>query len=198
MKSLAGTSVLVLGVLIFVLLALAIYVFRAMPYLLALVLLAEILVLAAAILAPLLSGTAKKGWFGRAVFALVAVALANTYMLSLARRWGVEPGGWYAVILHWQDGLFRAVGMVISFIDALLKAVFGLGQGPIASFLDKLRPPQTLSGGEMLPGAGQLPTVSFATVFNILVGVLGSLWTASVVKGVLPRGGGQEKAAAHH
>jgi hypothetical protein len=199
MKSLAATSVLVLGVLIFLLLALAIYVFRAMPYLLALVLLAEILVLAAAILAPLLSGTAKKGWFGRAVFALIAVALANTYMLSLARRWGVEPGGWYAVILHWQDGLFRAVGLVISFLDAVLKAVFGLGQGPIAGFLDKLRPPETLSGGEMLPGAGRLPTVSFATVFNILVGVLGSLWTASVVKGVLPRGGGgREKAAAHH
>lgn len=199
MKSLAGMSVLLLGVLIFLLLALAIYVFKAMPYLLAGVLLAEILVLAAAILAPVLSGTAKKGWFGRAVFALIAVALANTYMLSLARRWGVEPMGWYAMVLHWQDGIFRGIVAVIGFLDAVLKAVFGFGQGPIASFLDKLRPPQMISGGEMLPGAGRLPDMSFATLFNILVGVLGSLWTASVVKGVLPRGGGpQGKSAAAH
>ena len=200
MKSLAGTSVLLLGVLIFLLLALAIYVFRAMPYLLALVLLAEILVLAAAILAPVLSGTARKGWFGRAVFALIAVALANTFMLSLARRWGVEPQGWYGAVLHWQDGIFRVVGAVVGFLDAVLKAVFGLGQGPIASFLDKLRPPTMISGGGGLPGAGSLPAVSFATLFNILVGVLGSLWTASVVKGVLPRGGGShgKSAAAAH
>jgi hypothetical protein len=199
MKNLAGTSVALLGVLIFVLLALAIYVFRAMPYLLALVLLAEILVLAAAILAPLLSGTAKKGWFGRAVFALVAVALANTYMVSLAHRWGIEPEGWYGVVLHWQDGIFRVVGMVVGFLDALLKAVFGLAQGPIAAFLDKLRPPESFSGGEMLPGAGRLPTISTSTVLNVLIGVLGSLWTASVVKGVLPRGhAGGKEAAAHH
>ena len=197
MKNLAGTSVALLGVLIFVLLALAIYVFRAMPYPLALVLLAEILVLAAAILAPLLSGTAKKGWFGRAVFALVAVALANTYMVSLAHRWGIEPEGWYGVVLHWQDGIFRVVGMVVGFLDALLKAVFGLAQGPIAAFLDKLRPPESFSGGEMLPGAGRLPTISTSTVLNVLIGVLGSLWTASVVKGVLPSSGGG-KAAAHH
>lgn len=199
MKSLAATSVLLLGVLIFILLALAIYVFRAMPYLLALVLLAELLVLAAAILAPVLSGTAKKGWFGRALFALIAVALANTYMLSLAHRWGVEPQGWYGAVLHWQDGVFRVAGMLIGFFDALLKAVFGLGQAPIGGFLDKLRPPPTFSGGEVLPGAGALPTISTSTVFNVLVGVLGSLWTASVVKGVLPRGGGHGKeAAAHH
>jgi hypothetical protein len=199
MKNLAGMSVLVLGVVIFLLLAMAIYVFRAMPYLLALVLLGEILVLAAAILAPLLSGTARKGWFGRAVFALIAVALANTYMLSLAQRWGVQPQGWYAVVLHWQDGVFRFVGMIIGFLDALLKAVFGLGQAPIGGFVDRLRPPSTFSGGEMLPGAGRLPSISTATVFNVLVGVLGSLWTASVVKGVLPRGGGHGKeAAAHH
>jgi hypothetical protein len=200
MKNLSGMSVLLLGILIFLLLAFAIYVFRSMPYLLALVLLAEVLVLAAAILAPLLSGTAKKGWFGRAVFALVAVALANTYMLSLARRWGVEPQGWYGAVLHWQDGIFHVVGAVVGFLDALLKAVFGLGQGPIAGLLDKVRPPQTISGGELLPGGGSLPTVSFATVFNILVGILGSLWTASVVKGVLPSGHGHsgKSAAAHH
>jgi hypothetical protein len=200
MKNLAGMSVLLLGVLIFLMLALAVYVFRAMPYLLALVLLGEILVLAAAILAPVLSGTARKGWFGRALFALIAVALANTYMLSLARRWGVEPQGWYAVVLHWQDGLFRVAGMVVGFLDALLKAVFGLGQGPISAFLDRLHPPEMITGAETLPGAGHLPPISFATVFNILVGVLGSLWTASVVKGVLPRGGGAhgKAAAAHH
>jgi hypothetical protein len=198
MKSLTGMSVLLLGVLIFLVLALAIYVFRAMPYLLAVVLLAEILVLAAAILAPVLSGTAKKGWLGRAVFALIAVALANTYMLSLAKRWGIEPQGWYAVVLHWQDGIWRVLAVVVGFLDALMKAVFGLGQGPISSFLDKLRPPEVISGGEILPGAGRLPTVSFATVFNILVGVLGSLWTASVVKGVLPRGGSHGKAAPQH
>jgi hypothetical protein len=197
MKSLAGMSVVLLGVLIFLLLALAVYAFRSMPYLLTVVLLAEVLVLAAAILAPVLSGT-RKGWLGRAVFALIAVALANTYMLSLARRWGVEPQGWQAGVLHWQDGIFHIVGAVIGFLDALLKAVFGLGQGPIASLLDRLRPPQSINGGELLPGAGPLPTVSLATLFNILVGVLGSLWTASVVKGVLPRGGSHGgKSAAH-
>jgi hypothetical protein len=198
MKNLAGMSVVLLGVLIFVLLAFAIYVFRSMPYLLALVLVAEVLVLAAAILAPLLSGTARRGWLGRAVFALIAVALANTYMLSLARRWGVEPQGWYGAVLHWQDGIVHIAGMVVGFLDALLKAVFGLAQGPIASLLDKVRPPQEISGGELLPGAGRLPTVSFGTLFNIVVGVLGSLWTASVVKGVLPRGGSHGgKSAAH-
>ena len=198
MKNLAGTSVLLLGVLIFLLLALAIYVFRTMPYLLGGVLLAEVVVLAVAILAPLLTGGAKKGWFGRAVFALVAVALANTYMLSLAGRWGVEPDGLYRTVLHWQDGVVGAVMFVINFFDAVLKAVFGLAQGPISGLLDKLRPP-TMVGGEALPGGPRLPDVSFGLLLNILVGVLGSLWTASVVKGVLPRGAAQGKgAAAHH
>jgi hypothetical protein len=205
MKNLAGMSVLALGVLIFLLLALAVYVFRTWPYVLALVLLGEVVVLAAAILAPLLSGGAKKGWFGRALFSLIAAALANSYMLFLANRWGVQPQGWYHTILHWQDGavglVLGAVRFVANFLDAVLRAVFSLHEDPINGFLDKLRPPSTLDAGEPIPGAGRLPGVSLTMVANMLLGIIASLWTASVVKGVLPRGhahdGGHGKSAAH-
>ena len=199
MKSVAGTSVFVLGVLIFLLLAMAVYVFRSMPYLLGVVLLGEILVLAAAILAPVLGGS-RKGWFGRAVFALIAVALANLYMLFLAQRWGVEPQGWYRTVLHWQDwtigvvlGVFRFVTL---FLDAVLKAVLNLHEGPIGAFLAKLRPPSALGLAGSIPGAEGVETLPFGMIWNLLLGVLGSLWTASVVKGVLPRTSG--KSAAHH
>lgn len=204
MKSLVGTSVLVLGVLIFLLLALAIYVFRSLPYVLAFVLVAEIVVLAAAILGPLLAGGAKKGWFGRAVFALIAVALANSYMSFLATRWGVEPTGWERAVLHWQDGLIALVWglfrFVVGFLDAVMRAVFGLADGPIGALLDKVRPPSSLGTDQPLPGIGRVPDLPLSTIVNVLVGVLGSLWTASVVKGVLPRGGGShgKAAAAHH
>ncbi len=198
MKSVAGMSVLLLGVLIFLLLALAVYVFRSLPYILAFVLIGEIVVLVAAIFAPLLAGS-RKGWFARAVFALIAVALANSYMLFLAGRWGVEPTGWERAVLHWQDGVFGLVRFVVNFLDAVMRAVFGFAEGPIGSFLDKLHPPSSLGVDQPLPGIGRVPSVPMATVLNVLIGVLGSLWTASVVKGVLPRGGPSHgKAAAHH
>jgi hypothetical protein len=190
MKNLAKLSAPAMGLLIFVLLALAIYVFRTLPYLLAAVLLAEVVVLAAAILAPLLSGGARKGWFGRAVFALLGVGLANTYMLFLAHRWSVEPGGLYATVLHWQDGVLRFFGYAIGFVDALLKAVLGADQGPIASLLHQLSPPSSLDLGGAFPGGeGRMAAMPLATIINVFVGVVGSLWTALVLKGVL-RGGG--------
>jgi hypothetical protein len=190
MKALTALSAPLMALLIFVLLALAIYVFRTLPYLLAAVLIAEVVVLAAAILAPLLSGGARKGWFGRALFALLGVGLANTYMLFLAHRWSVEPGGLYATVLHWQDGLVRGAGLVIGFVDALLKAVFSLNQGPIASLLDHLRPPSDVDLGSAFPGGGgRMAPMPLATIVNVLVGVIGSLWTALVLKRVL-RGGG--------
>ena len=207
MKNLAGMSVLALGVLIFLLLALAIYVFHTMPYVLAGVLLAEIVVLGAAILAPIVSGGGKKGWFGRAVFALIAVGLANSYMLFLAHRWSVEPQGWYGAVLHWQDGAIRIAlslfGFVAAFLDAVLKAVFSLSQGPIGAFLNQLRPPQSLDIGGAFPGGeGRMESPPLGVVINILIGVVGSLWTALVLKRLLPSGGhgsakGQ-KAGAHH
>jgi hypothetical protein len=196
MKGLAGTSVFLLGVLIFLLLALAVYLFRTMPLILGGVLIAEVLVLAAAIFAPLLASGAKKGWFGRAVFALVAVALANLYMLFLGQRWNVEPQGLYHSVLHWQDSIVRVVGFVIGFLDDTLKAVLNLREGPISSLLHKLRPPNSLDLSASLPGS-DLPTLRLGMVINLLIGVIGSLWTASVVKGVLPSSGGG-KAAAHH
>ena len=193
MKNLAGMSVLALGVLIFLLLALAIYVFHTMPYVLAVVLLAEIVVLGAAILAPVLSGGGAKGWFGRAVFALIAVGLANSYMLFLANRWSIEPQGWYAAVLHWQDGAIRiAVGLfgfVAAFLDAVLKAVFSLGQGPISAFIDQLRAPQSLDIGGAFPGGeGRMDSLPLGMVINVLIGVVGSLWTALVLKRLLPSG----------
>jgi hypothetical protein len=204
MKSLAGVSVLMFGFLIFLLLALAIYVFRSLPYILALVLIAEIVVLVAAIIGPLLAGGARRGWFGRAVFALIAVALANSYMLFLANRWGVAPSGWERAVLHWQEGVIAIVWglvrFVVSFLDAVLRAVLGLSEGPIGAFFDKLRPPSNLGFDEPLPGVGRIPNLPLATIVNVLIGVLGSLWTASVVKGVLPRSGGShgKAAGAHH
>ncbi len=190
MKNLARLSAPVLGLLIFLLLALAIYVFRTLPYLLGVVLLAEVVVSAAAVLAPLLSGGARKGWFGRAVFALIGVGLANSYMLFLAHRWSIEPSGLYAAVLHWQDGVVRFAAFVVGFLDAVLKAVFSLGQGPIASFLERLRPPSSIDFAGLLPGGeGRMSPMPLSVVVNILVGVIGSLWTALVLKGVL-RGGG--------
>jgi len=185
-------------VLIFLLLALAIYVFGSLPYILAAVLVAEVVVLVAAIFAPLLGGGARKGWFGRALFALIAVALANSYMLFLAGRWGVEPAGWERAVLHWQDGVIGFGKFIVSFLDAVLRAVLGLTEGPISAFLDKLRPPQNLGFDQPLPGVGRIESLPLSTIVNVLIGVLGSLWTASVVKGVLPRGGSHGKAAAHH
>lgn len=205
MKSLAGMSVAALGILIFLLLALAVYVFARMPYLLGAVLIGEIIVLGAAILAPLLSEGAKKGWIGRALFALVAVALANSYMLFLAARWNVEPQGWYHTVLHWQDGAMRVaiglVGFLIAFLDAVLKAVFSLGQGPIASSLGRLHAPSRVDL-DGLRGVEGSPTLSLGLIGNVLLGVLGSLWTATVVKRVLRPAhaspGGHKSAAAHH
>ena len=191
MKTLTRLSAPVLALLIFLLLALAIYVFRTLPYLLGVVLLAEVLVLAAAILAPLLSGGAKQGWFGRALFALIGVGLANSYMLFLAHRWSIEPGGLYATVLHWQDGVVRFAGFVVGFLDAVLKAVFSLSQGPIAGVLERLRPPSSIDFAGAFPGGeGRMAPVSFGVALNILIGVIGSLWTALVLKRVL-RGGGQ-------
>ena len=194
------SSVFVLGVLIFLLLALAVYVFHAMPFLLGIVLLAEVLVLAAAILAPVLSRSTR-GWFGRAVFALVAVALANLYMLFLAGRWGVEPQGWYHTVLHWQDWLVNLIvgvfHFVVLFLDAVLKAVLSLHEGPIGAFLDKLRLPSTVGLAGSIPGAEGVGALPLSMIGNLLVGVIGSLWTASVVKGVMPRSQGKA-AAGHH
>ena len=200
MKNLAKVSAPLLGVLIFLLLALAIYVFRTLPYLLGVVLVAEVVVLAAAILAPLLSGGAKKGWFGRALFALIGVALANSYMLFLAHRWSVEPGGLYATVLHWQDGVVRFAGFVVGFLDAVLKAVFSLSQGPISGFFERLRPPSNLDLGTALPGAeGRFGSMPLGVLVNILIGVIGSLWTALVLKRVLSGSGqgGHGHSAAH-
>jgi hypothetical protein len=205
MKALAKMSVLGLGVLIFLLLALAVYVFRTMPYLLGAVLIGEIIVLGAAILAPLLNGGAKKGWIGRAAFALVAVALANSYMLFLAARWNIEPQGWCRAVLHWQDGAIRFVlamiAFVVAFLDAVLKAVFSLGRGPISAFLEQLHAPSRLEL-DGLPGVEGAPTLSLGLLGNMLLGVLGSLWTALVVKQVVSRahGGaeGHADAKAHH
>ncbi len=191
MKTLARMSAPLLGVLIFLLLALAIYVFRTLPYVLAAVLIAEVLVLAAAVLAPLLSGGARKGWFGRAAFALIGVGLANSYMLFLAHRWSIEPGGLYAAVLHWQEGVARFAGFVVGFLDAVLKAVFSLSQGPIGGFLERLRPPSSIDFAGAFPGGeGRMAPMPLAVLLNILVGVVGSLWTALVLKRVL-RGGGQ-------
>ena len=191
MKTLTRMSAPLLGVLIFLLLDLAIYVFRTLPYVLAVVLIAEVVVLAAAVLAPLLSGGARKGWFGRAAFALIGVALANSYMLFLAHRWSVEPGGLYGAVLHWQDAVARFAGFVVGFLDAVLKAVFSLSQGPIASVLERLRPPSSIDFAGVLPGGeGRMSPMPLSVVVNVLVGVVGSLWTALVLKRVL-RGGGQ-------
>ena len=206
MKSLAGMSVALLGVLIFLVLAFAVYVFRTMPYVLGAVLIGEIIVLGAAILAPLLSEGAKKGWLGRAIFALVAVALANSYMLFLAARWSVEPEGWFRAVLHWQDGIMRFVIAIVAFIaaflDAVLKAVFSLGQGPISSALEQLHAPSRLDL-DGLPGVTGAPTVSLGLIGNVLLGVLGSFWTATVVKRVIKpahgaAGGGEKAAHGHH
>ena len=197
MKTLTKLSAPLLGLLIFLLLALAIYVFRSLPYLLGAVLLAEVVVLAAAILAPLLAGGARKGWFGRALFALLGVGLANSYMLFLAHRWSVEPGGLYATVLHWQDGLLRIGGFVLGFLDDVLKAVFSLSQGPIAGLLQRLSPPSSIDFGGAFPGGdGRMAPLPLTTIVNLLVGVVGSLWTALVLKRVL-RGGGHASHGAH-
>lgn len=202
MKNLSAMPVLALGVVIFLLLALAIYIFRTIPYVLAGVLLAEIVVLGAAILAPLFSGGGKKGWFGRAVFTLIAVGLANSYMLFLSHRWSVEPEGWYGAVLHWQDGLVRIVfglgGFVIGFLDAVLKAVFSLSQGPIGGFFAQLRPPQSVDFGGAFPGGeGRMQLMPLSVAINILIGVIGSLWTALVLKRLMPSGGASHGGGGH-
>lgn len=195
MKNLARLSAPVMGLLIFLLLALAIYVFRTLPYLLGAVLLAEVVVLAAAVLAPLLSGGARKGWFGRALFALIGVALANSYMLFLAHRWSIEPGGLYATVLHWQEGVVRFAAFVVGFLDAVLKAVFSLSQGPISGLLDRLRPPSDIDLGGAFPGgAGRMAPMPLTVIVNLLVGIVGSLWTALVLKRVLKGGRGGHSA----
>ena len=199
MKTFAGMPVLALGLTIFVLMALAIYVFSITPYVLAGVLLAEIVVLAAAILAPVLSGGAKKGWFGRAVFALVSVALANSYMLFLARHWSIDPQGWYGAVLHWQDGAVRIAGYVVGFLDALLKAIFSLSQGPIAALFARLQPPASIDVGSAFPGgAGRMQSLPLGVALNLVIGVVGSLWTALVLKRVLPRGHDSHGASGGH
>ena len=203
-----STSVLVIGIAIFLVLAFAVYVFRSFPYLLGLILIAEWLVLAGVVLGPLLVNRMTRGWFGGVVIGVLAVALANLYMLFLAQRWGVEPFGWYRAGLHWQDGVVGVVlglfGFVVSFLDALLKALFNLSRGPIGSFLSQLHWPSRLdfdlppSGIQGVPDV-RVEDLRIGLLGNLLLGAVASLMTASVVKGLLPRSkavkGG---AAAHH
>ena len=197
-----STSVLVIGIAIFLMLAFAIYVFRSFPYLLGLILVAEWVVLAGVVLGPLLVNRMTRGWFGGVVIGVVAVALANLYMLVLARRWGVEPTGWYRAGLHWQDGVVGLAlglfGFVVSFLDALLKAMLNLSRGPIGGFLSQLHWPSRLD--VVLPPSGiqGLDDLRMGLFGNLLLGAVASLMTASVVKGLLPRARPNGGATAHH
>ncbi len=193
-----SASVLVIGIAIFLLLPFAIYVFRSFPYLLGLILLAEWLVLAGVVLGPLLVSRMTRGWFAGVVIGVLAVALANLYMLVLAQRWGVEPTGWYRAGLHWQDGVLGLFGFVVSFLDALLKALLNLSRGPIGSFLSQLRWPSRLD--VVLPPSGiqGLDNLRMGLFGNLLLGAVASLMTASVVKSLLPRARSNGGAPARH
>ncbi len=202
-----STSVLVIGIAIFLLLAFAIYIFRSFPYLLGLVLIAEWLVLAGVVLGPLLVNRMTGGWLGGVAIGVLAVALANLYMLLLARRWGVEPTGWYRVGLHWQDGVVSLAlalfGFVVAFLDALLKVLFNLNRDPIAGFLAELRWPSSLdielprSGFAWAPDL-RVQDLRLELLGNLALGAVASLMTASVVKGLLRRPRAGERAAARH
>ncbi len=202
-----STSVLVIGAAIFLILAFSIYIFRSFPYLLGLVLILEWIVLIGGVLGPLLVNRMTRSWFGGVVIGLLAVALANLFMLLLARRWNVEPTGWYAAGLHWQDSLVKLVlgvaGFVVGFLDALIKALFNLSQGPIQRFLDHLRWPTRLdldvppTGIQGLPDF-QIESIKIGFWANLILGAVASLMAASVVKGLLPRARSSAGASARH
>ncbi len=189
-----SVSVVVLGAVIFVLLAFAIYIFNSFPYLLALVLLAEWLALALAVLGPLVAPAIRKGWLGRVVAVLLTIGLANIYMLFLASRWGVEPEGWFRSTLTFEaavlNGALRLAAYVVAFLDALLKTVLGLHRGPIGSFFSEVV--AALDGGLHGPLEVQadFEGLRLGLLVNLFVGILASIFSAQVLKGLLPAGRG--------
>ncbi len=188
MKS--STSVVLLGALIFIVLAFAIYIFHSFPYLLALVLVAEWLVAALTVFSPAFTQGKSSGWLSKVLMVAIALAFANLYMLFLARRWGVEPSGMYHFTLHWQDA---AIGFVlaffkflVNFVDDLFKAVFNTGAAPIASSVAKL------GVGAGLDALGRLTVLPY-----LLIGTIGSLLSASAVKGLMAKSKGSS-GGGHH
>lgn len=193
MKS--STSVILLGPLLFILMAFAIYIFHSFPYLLALVLLAEWIAVAMTVFGPAFDGK-RSGWLSRVLLVLIGLGFANLYMLFLGRQWGVDPAGWYRFTLHWQDGAIGFVTafakFVVSFFDDLIKAVFNTGNAPIQSSISKLGSGAGL--GELTGSIGRLPVLPY-----LLVGAIGSLMSASVLKGLLAKSkGGSGGGGGHH
>jgi hypothetical protein len=196
-----GMSVVVLGALLFIVMAFAVYVFRSFPYLLGAVLLAEWIILAVAVAGPLISSDMKKGWIGFLVSVLFALALANIYMLFLARAWGVDLFGWYRWTLMLQNtvvGLVvHAFQYVIRFLDAVLMALFGLKQAPIEDFVlglwrrvaEALRAPLSIQAGDDL---------KLGLLINLVIGAAACLVSASVIRKIVPRSHGARPAERGH
>jgi hypothetical protein len=163
MKAFGKDSVVLWTAAVFLLLALAIYVFRSFPHLLTAVVLGELVLLAYGALGPLVRDGLGARPLGRAALVLAAMALANGFMLLLAQRWGAQPHGWVRAVLHWQDGPLRLIASAIGFLDALLRAVLHLGRTPF-------------SGGLPRPPAGLFP--------NLALGLLASVATALALRGL--------------
>ena len=181
MKS--STSVVLLGPVIFIAMAFAIYVFHSFPYLLALLLIAEWIAVAMTMFSPAFDGK-RSGWLSKVLLVLIALAFANLYMLFLARRWGVEPAGWYGFTLHWQDSAIGFVvamfKFVVGFFDDLIGAVFNTGNSPIQSSISKLG---AGAGLDMFTG----PVGRMTVLPYLVIGGIGSLLTATVLKGLLAK-----------
>jgi hypothetical protein len=184
----SGLSVVVLAGLLFVALGFSVYVFGAFPFLLGIVLIAEWVILGLAILTPMVSEPARKGWLRSLLAVLVALALANMYMLFLARTWGIEIYGWYWTTLHLQvavlGGVAHAAGYVIGFLDAMLKALLGLREGPIEGALGAGWRVGADLVGSLLGGDGapRLPML-----LNLAVGLLASVMSAQIIKRLVAR-----------